>query len=60
MILGLKSSLKKQATRKKLQSTPGMPPKLKGHNPDSLNHPNSYNHGLKQPMKQLKSSSKHC
>jgi hypothetical protein len=35
-----------------------MPPKLKGYNPDSLNHPNSHNHGIKQPMKQLRSSSK--
>jgi hypothetical protein len=60
MSLGSKSSLKKQVIRKKLQLTSGMPPRLKGHNPDSINHPNSQNHGLKQPMKQLRSFSKHC
>jgi hypothetical protein len=60
MFLRLKSSLKKQAIRKMLQMTLGMPLRLKGHNPDSLNYPNNLNHNLRQPMKQLRISSKHC
>jgi hypothetical protein len=59
--LGSKQFLKMQTIRKKLQSTPGTPPRPKGHSLDSLSHPNpNLNNVPRQPMKQLKIFSRHC